>query len=411
MTGSRSLLIRADRILTLDGQGADGGVIADAALLVHGGTIAAVGPASEIHAPYAETMDLRGLTLLPGLINAHCHLDYTCLRDRLPASAHFAKWLLGIVVAKGRLRRSDYEASVRAGLDELLRYGTTTVFEVSCDAGRYAITRVADATPIRIAFFAEAIGVTPLDAWRRFRRTRRALAEFEGDNVIASGLAPHAVYSTTKGLLKAIRLEAVRREAVGRFLPVTIHLLESRDEPRLGLSGNPRRAVKILDKCRLFDAPVLGVHVNYPDDEDVAILAARGAYVVHCPGSHRFFGHDPFPAERLREAGVPICLGTDSLASNERLDMLREMRLFLDAHTAFTAEDGLRMATTVPARFLGLDGRLGLLKPGALADAIAVPTPQPTTGACSTAEACARVVAHDGEVPWVMIGGSVVRCP
>lgn len=404
MTGSRSLLIRADRILTLDGQGADGEVIADAALLVHGGTIAAVGPASDVRAPYAETIDLPGLTLLPGLTNAHCHLDYTCLRDQLPASAHFAKWLLKIVLAKGRLRRSDYDASVRTGLDELLRYGTTTVFDVSCEGGSYAITRVADATPLRIAFFAEVLGLTPLDAWRRFRRARRALAEFVGDNVVASGLAPHAVYSTTKGLLKAVRREAVRREVARRPMPITIHLLESRDEPRLGLSGDPRDAVKTLDKYGLFDGPVLGVHVNYPDDEDVAILAARGASVVHCPGSHRFFGHDAFPAERLRDAGVPICLGSDSLASNERLDMLREMRLFLDAHPDFSAVEVLNMATTVPARFLSLDAQLGSLKAGALADVIGLPTP-----ACAIEETCARLIRHDGEVPWVMIGGTVVH--
>jgi len=401
MNGSRSLLIRADRAVTLDGHAAGGGVIADAALLVHGGTIAAIGPASDVDAPYAETVDLSGLTLLPGLINAHCHLDYTCLRDRLPRAARLARWLLAIVAAKGRMRRADYEASVSSGLDELMRHGTTTVFEVSSEGGAYAVTRVTDATPLRIAFFAEVLGLTPLDAWRRLRRALRALPEVDGERIIVRGFAPHAVYSTTKGLLKAVRREAMRRS-----MPVSVHLLESRDEPRLGLAGDPRRAVKILDKHGLFDSPLLGVHVNYPDDDDVAILAARGAFVVHCPGSHRFFGHDPFPAERLRSAGVPICLGTDSAASNERLDMLREVRLFLDAHPGFTPDEALHMATTVPARFLGFDGRLGVLKPGALADLIAVPTPS-----CPVAETCASVVEHDGEVPWVMIGGAIVRRP
>jgi len=401
MNGSRSLLVRADRAVTLDGP-----LIEDAALLVEDETISAVGPAPEIEprAADAETVDLPGMTLLPGLINAHCHLDYTCLRGRLPAGRSFSRWALAIVAAKRRLRRRDYEDSVREGLDELLRHGTTTVFEVSCSSGSYAVTRVAAETPVRIAFFGEVLGINPFKAGGRMRRFRRGFEEASADNVIARGMAPHAVYSISKRLMKMIQRELARRP-----MPITVHLLESRNEPRINPWFSGREAVRILDERGLLHGPVLGVHVNYPDDEDVAILASRGASVVHCPGSRRFFGHDPFPAERLREAGVPICLGTDSLASNERLDMLGEIRSFLDAHADFTAEEALRMATAVPARFLGQEGQLGVLRPGALADMIAVPTPGLRAGSCGTEEACASVVKHDGEVPWVMIGGHVVR--
>ncbi len=399
MSGSRSLLLRADRVLTLDG----GIVEADAALLVEGDTIAAVGPAAEVaqKASHAEPIDLSGLTLLPGLINAHCHLDYTRLRGRLPKGRSFSKWALAIMVAKRRLRAADYEASVREGLEELVRGGTTTVFEVSSS---YSIMRVAPTTPVRVAFFGEVLGINPFVAGRRMRWFRRAFDLAVGDTVIARGMAPHAVYSISKRLMKLIARELGRQP-----MPITVHLLESRHEPRINPWFDPRRAVRVLDERGLLDGLVLGVHVNVPDDEDMRILAARGAYVVHCPGSHRFFGHEPFPAEKLREARVPLCLGTDSLASNERLDMFREIRLFLDAHPGFTAEEALRMATVVPARFLGLDGRLGALRPGALADVIGVPTRAEAGGACTPEEACASVVQHDGEVPWVMIGGRVVR--
>jgi len=87
------------------------------------------------------------------------------------------------------------------------------------------------------------------------------------------------------------------------------------------------------------------------------------------------------------------------------------MRVFLDAHPEFTAEDALRMATTAPAAFLDMGGRLGVLAPGAKADLIAVPSADVKGGSCPVVEACANVIAHDGEVPWVMIGGRVVRRP
>jgi cytosine/adenosine deaminase-related metal-dependent hydrolase len=401
MSGSRSLLIRADCLLTLDGPAVEGG-----ALLVEGDTIRAVGPVSEIEAPGAEVIDLCGLTLLPGLINAHCHLDYTCLRGKLPRGVSFSRWALAIIAAKRRLRVAAYEASVRAGLDELLRHGTTTVFEVSCHAGRYAVTRLLGETPLRVAFFGEVLGLNPFGAGRRMRLLRRALDELDGPNVVARGMSPHAVYSLSRRLVKLVGRELARRP-----MPLAVHLLESRDEPRLNPWYDPQRAVKILDELGLLGRSVLGIHVNYPDDEDVAILAERGVCVVHCPGSHRFFGHEAFPAERLRAAGIPICLGTDSLASNERLDMLREMRIFLDAHPGFTAEEALRMATTAPAAFLSMTGRLGVLAAGAYADAIAVPSARVHSRPCSSVEACASIIAHEGEVAWVMVGGSVVHCP
>jgi len=404
MSGSRPLLIRADRAITLD-DAPDRALIDDAALLVEGDTITAIGPAPAIvpQAQDATPIDLSGHTVLPGLINAHCHLDYTCLQGKLPAEGPFSKWALGIIAAKRRLHPADYEASVRHGLDQLLQTGTTTVFEISSS---YAVTRVAAESPLRIAFFGEVLGLNPWTAGARIRRFRREPADAGASTIIARGMAPHAVHSISKRLMKRIA-----RELAQRPMPVTIHMLESDNEPRINPWFNGQDAVGILNKYGLLDGPVLAVHVNYPDEEDIAVLSARGASVVHCPGSHRFFGYDPFPAEALREAGVPICLGTDSLASNERLDMFREVRLFLQAHPDFSAEEALRMATVVPARFLGYGDRLGLLKAGALADIVAVPTPPGALLPCDAGGACATILSHEVEVSWVMVGGQTVCTP
>jgi cytosine/adenosine deaminase-related metal-dependent hydrolase len=116
-------------------------------------------------------------------------------------------------------------------------------------------------------------------------------------------------------------------------------------------------------------------HLNYLNDYDFDLVADSGASVVHCPKCHTYFGHAPFPMERLRSAGVNICLGTDSLASNNSLDMRSEMRHAQKYHR-LSARELLEMCTLNGAKALGQKGKLGQLSPGANAD-LAVFTPSP----------------------------------
>jgi cytosine/adenosine deaminase-related metal-dependent hydrolase len=112
----------------------------------------------------------------------------------------------------------------------------------------------------------------------------------------------------------------------------------------------------------------LAVHANYLDGADVALLAEAGATVVWCPGAHRFFGHPPHPAPRLLAAGVPLALGTDSLASNEGLTMLREVRLAAEAFPGIDRAAWLRAGTLAGAEALGLASEIGSLELGKAAD-------------------------------------------
>jgi cytosine/adenosine deaminase-related metal-dependent hydrolase len=154
----------------------------------------------------------------------------------------------------------------------------------------------------------------------------------------------------------------------------------------------------------------LAIHANYLDDEDIAALGKSRSSVVHCPQSHAYFGHAPFPFQKLREAGVNMCMGTDSLASvivrrraKPELNMFTEMQAFSSAHPDVAPETIVRMATHHGARALGRERRVGRIFPQALADLIAIPFRG------KTEESWLATVHHTGPVSASMIDGKWVH--
>jgi cytosine/adenosine deaminase-related metal-dependent hydrolase len=216
--------------------------------------------------------------------------------------------------------------------------------------------------------------------------------------------------------------------AAAQGWPVTIHVAESAEEDEMFAGGrgalydwlarNGRdmgdcggtTPVQHLAKHGLLFPGLLAVHANYLRPGDAETLAGAGGAVVHCPRSHAYFGHRPFPHNALVRAGVNVCLGTDSLVTVLRreeqvLDMFSEMRTFLAHAAGVPAEEAVRMATVHGARALGLEGRAGCLMPGAWADATAVPY---AGGLGTVAEA---VVAHRGDVAACLLGGRWAHGP
>jgi cytosine/adenosine deaminase-related metal-dependent hydrolase len=184
-------------------------------------------------------------------------------------------------------------------------------------------------------------------------------------------------------------------------LPITIHWAESPEEQQYLLYGEgplaeflgpaPRRpGLDLIDEAGLLGPRTSLVHGNYPAAGEPERLAAAGVSLVHCPGTHHFFGRDTFPLDLYRSAGVNLALGTDSLASNKALDMRREMALLRKAQPGLAPADVWCMATRGSARALDLEGKVGSLAPGARADLVLfdVESGQPEaimdelTGAC-----------------------------
>ncbi len=360
-------------------------------------------------------MDLGPVILLPGLVNAHCHLDYTEMTG-LPPQKQFPDWIKGLLALKAAASYSDYAQAWVRGAHMLLRTGATTVADI--EAVPELLPEVWSATALRVFSFLEMTDV----------KSRRGPAGILGEAAVKirslaraggwAGLSPHAPYSTSPALLR--RAAALARRRRWR---VAMHVAESSEEHQMYVQRSGpmfdwlknqrdmsdcggRSPVQQVRQCGLLGPNFLAIHANYVDSADIAALARSGSSVAHCPRSHAYFGHAPFPYAKLAAAGINVALGTDSLASmrasrraKPELNMFAEMRAFCAAHPQVAPETVVRLATHNGARALGWERRLGGIFENALADLIAVPFEG------KAEEAWAAVVNHNGEVAAAMIDG------
>lgn len=396
----------------------------DGAVLVADERIEAVGRWRNIKRIFTgRVIDVGECIILPGLVNAHCHLDYTHMAGLFPPQKSFCDWIKLITAEKLLWSTADFADSWLAGAQMLVRNGTTTVADA--EAVPALLPKMWDQVPLRVISFLEITGI-------RSRSNPNLILAEALEKILTLrhgrcrvGLAPHAPYSTTKKLLR-LTATATRK----RKLPVMIHVAESalefemfmhrRGEMFDWLQRNKRdmsdcggiSPVRHVAAAGLLSHRLLAVHANYLARGDISLLATKRANVVHCPRSHQYFGHCKFPYHKLARAGVNICLGTDSLATvcakpkqTVELNMFEEMRRFADANPELAPETILRMATINGAIALGMKGMIGELKRGAYADMIAIPFPS------SLRRTCEAVIEHTGPVTASMIAGQWAVAP
>ncbi len=411
------MLVRARIVLHVRGVPVDNGAVAISAQRV-----AFAGRWRDIdRETHEHIIDLGEAILLPGLVNAHCHLDYTDMAG-LPPQKQFPDWIKGLVALKAAASYTDYAAAWLRGATMLIRTGTTTVGDI--EAVPELLPEVSSSTPLRAFSFLELTGVKsrrkPSEILREASAKIRALSS----ETPSAGLSPHALYSTMPALLKQTARLARRRGwrvamhvaesaaeqemYVHRRGPLFDWLKNQRDMSDCG-NGTPVQQVR---RCGLLGENFLAIHANYLEGGDIAALAESHSSVVHCPRSHAYFQHAPFPYKELAAAGVNVCLGTDSLASilprrrkNPELNMFAEMREFAASYPDVAAEHIVRMATQGGARALGLQERVGGIFQGGAADLAAIPF------AGKAEEAWDAVVHHVGDVSASMIDGRWVAGP
>ncbi|MEI6715332.1 MAG: amidohydrolase family protein [Verrucomicrobiota bacterium] len=390
--------------------------ILNGAVRVNGNTIESVGSAQALKAHAGEqVIDFGNHILLPGLINAHCHLDYTSLKNAISAPKGFTEWVKRLNSIKRQLSSDDILRSIAKGFTEARRFGTTTI----CSMVAFPeLMGQLPPPPIRTWWFYEMIDI-------RHRVTSEevvngALSFFGEQNTALTsfGLNPHAPYTASLLLYRLARACANNTEML-----LTTHVSESAEESEMFQRGSGAlydflaELERPMHDCGL-DTPfgwlwrngAIGpdwilAHLNELEASDFTLLGAltpeQLPHIVHCPGSHAYFGHRPFPYTKLAGMGVNICVGTDSLASTESLSLLGEIRRLGVNHTNLAPEDLLHTITLNPARALRKEGQLGCIRPGALADLIALPYEG------SIENATQGVVDYRFDVAWMMVDGKI----
>jgi cytosine/adenosine deaminase-related metal-dependent hydrolase len=393
------------------------GEFVDGAFVVDGNRFGPVGRAADVlRHHHGEIVDLGEVTVLPGLINAHCHLEYGLLRGAILPSRNFPQWIGRINALKRTLTDADYVHGIEVGLQELRRYGVTTVLNI---LSAPQVLPLLSPPVIRSWFCLELIDVRPrpwiddyaFGSWLFFEPARSWLGGF--------GLSPHAPYTTSADLYRLSNTYAQSLQ-----MPLTTHVSESSAEYEMFASGRGelfdflQNMGRRMDDCGamsplryLLSSNLIGkrciiVHANELDQADFALLAKpdwRGLSIVHCPKSHRFLHHRRFCLEKLCEIGLNVSIGTDSLASNDSLNLFSEMRMAHRNYPSLSSLDLLKMVTVNPAQALQQENKLGRIAPGYLADAIAIPY----SGDAEMVHDA--IVENRSSIEWMIVDGKLVK--
>jgi aminodeoxyfutalosine deaminase len=359
----------------------DGALVLDA-----DGTILDLGPLSDILPRHrgAAVERVHGV-VLPGLVNAHAHIELSLLRGKVAGGAGFVPWVERLVGLRGAEQPERDEASIERAAAELEAFGTVAIGDVSNTlAGVFALARHG----IGGIVFHELFGMDAETCQARLSAMRDDAERFEREwpsPDLAYTLAPHTVYTTHPDAVRAI-VRSVRE----RGARTTVHLAEHAAERTFLLRGEgpffdfatrlkvpvasfpiPHRSpVQTAADLGLLAPDVLLVHLTDARAEEIDTVAASGAPVVLCPRSNLFIELKLPPLTAMLERGIVPALGTDSLASNLSLDVLAEAKALAERFPGVKKETLLTMATSAGARALGRSdlGRLAKgLRPGVLA--------------------------------------------
>ena len=363
--------------------------IANGVVAVEGDRITYVGEAPG--APPGTDIDFGDALLLPGLVNAHTHLELTAMRGFLE-NLDFRSWILRLTTAKREVfSREMLLDAARYGIAEGLRHGITTYAD-TCDSG-VAFDAMREAG-VRGVMYQEVFGPDPGQCAASMAELREKIARLRPleTPLVRVGVSPHAPYTVSDSLFAA-----VARYARDETLPIAIHIAESKLEEdlvvhaggsfadglrRRGIPVQPRERspIALLASLDVLAARPLLIHCVRVDDDDIRLVARAQCSIAHCPVSNAKLGHGVAPLSKFLDAKIRVGLGSDSVASNNRMDILEEARIALLLQRARLEQFGeidastvLRLATLGGAETLGIDRDVGSLEVGKFADLAAFP--------------------------------------
>jgi cytosine/adenosine deaminase-related metal-dependent hydrolase len=371
------MILKAEWIAPIDRP-----VIHDGAVAFDGGRVVAVGRSPDViqaH-PDAQVEDLGDSIVLPGLVNAHVHLELSDCRSEATAGCSFVDW---IMTMRQRSGGADPAAATRLGIEQSLRFGVTCVGDITqqMDVTRPILAR----SRLRGVSFGEVLGLAQ-------RRTRfdelfpRAIDPQYQSEVLRIGITPHAPYTVDLDGYRQCVKTAQQRE-----MPIATHLAETLDErtfleshagpfrelwnaigswcddvPTFG--GGP---IEMAQAIGLLDLPAVLAHVNYCSDEELDLIAAGKCSVVYCPRTHAYFRHPPHRWREMLDRGINVAIATDSCASSPDLNLVDDLRLLHTIAAEVPAQNLWELVTIRGARALGLSQTVGSITPGKAADFVA----------------------------------------
>jgi cytosine/adenosine deaminase-related metal-dependent hydrolase len=372
--------------------------VPDGAIAVEGERIIAVGQRAAIVAqfPDAKARDFGEAVILPGLVNAHSHLELTAMRGFLEAEeSDFIAWLKKLTFARlEKMSPDDLYVSAAWGACEAVRAGVTCLGDAS-DAAVESMKALRD-VGLRGTVYQESFGPDPRLVNENLEKlkTKVSLLREHQTPLVRAGVSPHAPYTVC-----GAQLEVIADFAIAEELPLMMHAAESvaedlfmREGAGLFADGLTNRGIQwktpgvstiqYLEKLGVLRTRPLLAHCINVDDADIETIKQTGARVAHCPKSNAKLGHGQAPFAKFLNARIAVGLGSDSVASNNTCDIFEEARFAvllsragsrkIDDVGMISAKDALSAATIEGARALGFDGQIGELKAGLQADFVVV---------------------------------------
>ncbi len=360
----------------------DGPPLQDATIEVVDGIV------QRVESGKTDATDLGNVAILPGLINAHTHLEFSVIETPLEPLGEFALWIQSVIDWRRETGNSTPK-SIERGIEESVQSGVTSIAEIATTEWRPNSTYAAQQSVSHILMFREYLGLSD-DAVESQLTSAREFLERRNESPFSPALSPHAPYSLHPELFDGLCSLAEEYR-----IPLAIHLAESPAELELLEHGRGPLAT-MLQKVGVFrpelfkvtrrpldylqrldcDVPVLLIHGNYFCDEEIDFLSSRPQMsVVYCPRTHAAMQRNIHPWQRMLAAGINVTLGTDSRASNPDLSIWNELRFLHKHHPELTATNLLKLSTINAAKALGLESA-GSLAPGNVADLCVVPLSQ-----------------------------------
>ena len=409
--------IAAVRLRSADGRNGHG---SDVQIDDHGtGVRIASCDESDTGVDFDKIIDASGQLVMPGLINAHTH-TYMSLFRNYADDLEFFQWLDKVQQVEDSLTEEDVYWATLLSIVEMYRTGTTCYVDMTLRSPkgdavtgpRGAASAAAYDSGIRAFINRGMVGeADDADSLRRFREFFSEIELHKDHSRVNFLLGPHAPYSCMPSLLR--RLRDIGKE---QGMMATIHISESAAEvSNMARDHGGITPVQYVDQSGLFDLPVIAAHCVKLTEEDIALLRSRNVHVAINPRSNMKLGNGFAPVEKLLQAGINICLGTDGSGSNNTQNLFQEMNFAGLVYKGqnqkakcVDAQDVLRFATTAGARALGMEDQLGVIREGALADLILLDLRVPEFVPQNNLVSALVYSANGSEVDTVLVDGQVV---